>query len=54
MATTQNRSVKSIKDELIKKSREAIMDAVQIYHNPQITFQVRDVHYAFNYCALSI
>ena len=39
MATTRKRSVKSIKDELIKKSREAIMAAVQIYNNPQITFK---------------
>lgn len=39
MATTRNRSVKSIKDELIKKSREAILAAVQIYNNPQITFK---------------
>lgn len=39
MATTRNRSVKSVKDELIKKSREAIMAAVQIYNNPQITFK---------------
>ncbi len=33
------RSVKSIKDELIKKSREAMLAAVQIYNNPQITFK---------------
>lgn len=39
MAITRKRSVKSIKDELIKKSREAIMAAVQIYNNPQITFK---------------
>lgn len=39
MAVIRNRSVKSIKDELIKKSREAIMAAVQIYNNPQITFK---------------
>lgn len=38
MATRQ-RHVKSIKDELIKKSREAILAAVQIYNNPQITFK---------------
>lgn len=39
MATTRIRSVKSKKDELIKKSREAIMAAIQIYNNPQITFK---------------
>ncbi len=39
MATMRKRSVKSVKDELIKKSREAIMAAVQIYNNPQITFK---------------
>ena len=33
------RSVKSIKDELLKKSREAMLAAVQIYNNPQITFK---------------
>jgi len=39
MPITRNRSVKSVKDELIKKSREAILAAVQIYNNPQITFK---------------
>lgn len=39
MATIRKRSVKSVKDELIKKSREAILAAVQIYNNPQITFK---------------
>ena len=34
-----NRSVKSIKVELIKKSREAMLSAVQIYNNPQTTFK---------------
>ena len=34
-----SRRVKSVKDELIKKSREAILAAVQIYNNPQITFK---------------
>lgn len=33
------RRVKSIKDELVKKSREAILAAVQIYNNPHITFK---------------
>ena len=31
--------IKSVKNELIKKSREAILAAVQIYNNPQITFK---------------
>lgn len=35
----RNRSVKSVKDELIKKSREAMLAAVQIYNTPQITFK---------------
>ena len=39
MRKTRKRLVKSVKDELIKKSREAIMAAVQIYNNPQITFK---------------
>jgi hypothetical protein len=39
MCTTRQRFVKSIKNELIKKSREAILTAVQIYNNPQITFK---------------
>lgn len=34
-----NRSVKSIKDELVKKSRESLLAAVQIYNNPQVTFK---------------
>lgn len=33
------RRVKSIKSQLIKQSREAILAAVQIYNNPQITFK---------------
>ena len=33
------RRVKSIRDELVKKSREAMLAAVQIYNNPQITFK---------------
>ena len=33
------RRVKSIADELIKKSRESMMAAVQIYNNPQMTFK---------------
>ena len=35
----RQRRVKSIKDELIKKSREAMLAAVQIYNNPQIQFK---------------
>ena len=35
----RQRRVKSIKDELVKKSREAILAAVQIYNSPQITFK---------------
>lgn len=35
----RNRSIKSIKDELIKKSREAMLTAVQIYNTPQIMFK---------------
>jgi hypothetical protein len=35
----RKRTVKSVKDELIKKSREAMLAAVQIYNNPQITFK---------------
>lgn len=33
------RSVWSVKNELIKKSREAMLAAVQVYNNPQITFK---------------
>ena len=33
------RVIKSVKDELVKKSREAMMSAVQIYNNPQIKFK---------------
>lgn len=39
MANIRKRSVKSVKDELIKKSREAILAAVQIYNSPQISFK---------------
>ena len=35
----RKRSVKSVKNELIKKSREAVIAAVQIYNNPSITFK---------------
>jgi len=33
------RSFKSLKDELVKKSRESMLAAVQIYNNPQVTFK---------------
>ena len=35
----RQRKIKSIKDELVKKSREAMLAAVQIYNNPHITFK---------------
>jgi len=35
----RKRSVKSVKDELVKKSREAMLAAVQIYNNQHITFK---------------
>jgi len=35
----RSRTVWSVKDELIKKSREAMLAAVQVYNNPQITFK---------------
>lgn len=35
----RQRRVKSVKDELVKKSREAVLAAVQIYNSPQITFK---------------
>lgn len=37
--TNTKRRNKSVKLELIKKSREAMLSAVQIYNNPQITFK---------------
>ena len=36
---SRTRRVKSIKNELIQKSQEAMLAAVQIYNNPQITFK---------------
>ena len=36
---TRNRRVKSIKSELITKSREAMLSAVQIFNNPNIQFK---------------
>lgn len=35
----RRRRVKSVKVELVKKAREAMLAAVQIYNNPQITFK---------------
>ena len=35
----RKRKLKSVKDELVKKSREAMLAAVQIYNNPHITFK---------------
>lgn len=35
----KKRTIKSVKDELVKKSREAMLAAVQIYNNPAITFK---------------
>ncbi len=35
----RNRRLKSVADELIRKSREAALAAVQIYNNPTITFK---------------
>jgi hypothetical protein len=37
--TTRNRRVKSVKAELITKSREAMLSAVQIFNNPNIQFK---------------
>jgi len=37
--TGRNRRIGSIKNELIKKSREAALAAVQIFNNPNITFK---------------
>lgn len=39
MSTSRNRTVGSVKVELIKKSREAAMSAVQTFNNPLITFK---------------
>lgn len=35
----RKRRVRSVKAELIKKAREAILAAVQLYNNPQVTFK---------------
>lgn len=39
MAAQRIRLVKSVKQELIKKSREAALAAVQVFNNPAITFK---------------
>lgn len=39
MSKKRNRSVGSVKIELVKKSREAALAAVQIFNNPSITFK---------------
>ncbi|HAT4451851.1 TPA: DUF3644 domain-containing protein [Legionella pneumophila] len=39
MENKRNRRIFSIKNELIKKSREAALSAIQIYNNPLITFK---------------
>ncbi|NOQ50787.1 MAG: DUF3644 domain-containing protein [Desulfuromonadaceae bacterium] len=39
MAKTRTRRVGSVKQELVKKSREAALAAVQIFNNPNITFK---------------
>jgi hypothetical protein len=36
---TRERRVRSVSDELVQKSREAALAAVQIFNNPQITFK---------------
>lgn len=48
MAQSRNRSVGSIKQELVKKSQEAALSAVQIFNNPSITFKSE------TYCVLMI
>lgn len=35
----KNRRLKSVKTELVKKAREAMLAAVQLYNNPQLTFK---------------
>ena len=36
---SKNRRIKSVKTELVKKAREAMLAAVQLYNNPQVTFK---------------
>lgn len=35
----RSRRIKSVKTELVKKAREAMLAAVQLYNNPQVTFK---------------
>ena len=35
----RKRRVKSVKTELVRKAREAMLAAVQLYNNPQVTFK---------------
>ncbi len=39
MAQKRNRKIKSFKEELLTKSREAMLSAVQIFNNPNIQFK---------------
>jgi len=39
MSSKRQRSIGSVKSELVKKSREAALSAVQIFNNPNITFK---------------
>jgi hypothetical protein len=39
MATKRNRKIWSYKEELLTKSREAMLSAVQIFNNPSILFK---------------
>ena len=39
MSSIKKRRIGSIKSELIKKSREAALAAIQLFNNPQITFK---------------
>ena len=36
---SRRRRIKSVKTELVKKAREAMLAAVQLYNNPQVTFK---------------
>lgn len=39
MTSTRNRSVGSVRKELIKKSRDAALCAIQVYNNPSVSFK---------------
>ncbi|HSW99527.1 MAG TPA: DUF3644 domain-containing protein [Patescibacteria group bacterium] len=51
--TTRNRRVGSVKQELVNKSREAALAAVQVFNNPLITFKsemfIVNMHIAWTY-----